>query len=130
VNAAFRAQSGSPYTITTGLDGNGDGINNERPAGVGRNTARGTATKNLDLTLTWGVGIGQRAPVEGTAPARGRGSNRTNNTFRVEVYARATNVLNLVNPQRFSGVMTSPFFGMATAAAAPRRVVIGTRVSF
>lgn len=130
VNAAFRAQSGSPYTITTGLDDNGDGINNERPAGVGRNTARGTATKNLDLTLTWGVGIGQRAPVEGTAPARGRGSNRTNNTFRVEVYARATNVLNLVNPQRFSGVMTSPFFGMATAAAAPRRVVIGTRVSF
>jgi hypothetical protein len=132
VNTAFRVQSGSPYTITTGLDGNGDGSDNERPAGVGRNTARGSVTKNLDLTLTWGLGIGQRTPADGSQPAGrgGRGGRGSDNVFRVEVYARATNVLNLVNPQRFSGVMTSPFFGMATSAAAARRVVIGTRLSF
>src|SRR5262249_13774412 len=38
VNLSFRAQSGTPYTITTGLDNNGDGIFNDRPAGVGRNS--------------------------------------------------------------------------------------------
>jgi hypothetical protein len=99
---------------------------------VGRNTARGSVTKNLDLTLTWGLGIGQRTPVEGSQPRGrgGRGARGPDNVFRVEVYARATNVLNLVNPQRFSGVMTTPFFRRATSAAAPRRVVIGTRLSF
>ena len=132
VNTAFRIQSGTPYTITTGLDGNGDGSNNERPAGVGRNTERGSATKNLDLTLTWGVGIGQRAPVEGEQQRGrgGRGGDQPDSLVRFEIYARATNVLNLVNPQRFSGVLTSPFFGMATSAAAPRRIVVGTRLSF
>ena len=32
------ANTGTPYTITTGLDNNGDSIFNDRPAGVGRNT--------------------------------------------------------------------------------------------
>jgi hypothetical protein len=132
MNAAFRAQSGAPYTITTGLDANGDGVSNERPAGVPRNSARGTPTKNLDLTLTWGLGVGQRAPgvnaQQGGRPQGGGG--RTNNLFRIEIYARATNVLNIGNAQRFSGVMTSPFFGQATSASAARRIVLGTRVSF
>jgi hypothetical protein len=134
VNSSFRLQSGAPYTITTGLDENGDGSNNERPAGVGRNSVRGTATKNMDLTLTWGLGLGQRKAVgepRGQGPGGAeRGNSRTNNLVRFEIYARATNVLNLVNPQRFSGVVTSPFFATATSAAAARRVVIGTRVSF
>ena len=34
VSANFRAQSAAPYNITTGTDANGDGVNNERPAGV------------------------------------------------------------------------------------------------
>jgi hypothetical protein len=132
VNAAFRAQSGTPYTVTTGLDGNGDGISNERPEGVGRNTARGTATKNLDLTLTWGIGFGQRPPVEGGQAPGGRGGSRGGGDARsrLEVYARMTNALNFVNPQRFSGVLTSPFFGTATSAGAPRRIVLGTRLTF
>jgi len=39
-------------------------------------------------------------------------------------------VLNLVNAQNFSGVATSPFFGLATSAAAPRRLVLGMRAFF
>jgi hypothetical protein len=36
-----------PYNITTGLDDNGDTVNNDRPLGVGRNSARGTAGRRV-----------------------------------------------------------------------------------
>ena len=39
VGLNFRAQSGMPYNVTTGVDVNGDGVFNDRPAGVGRNSA-------------------------------------------------------------------------------------------
>jgi len=50
--------------------------------------------------------------------------------YSVELYAQAYNALNRVNPLNFSGVLTSPFFGQATSAAAARRVEVGTRFSF
>jgi hypothetical protein len=138
VNANLRAQSASPYNITTGTDANGDGVNNERPSGVNRNSGRGAGTKNLDVTLTWGLGFGQRPTIE--TPRQGgqrRGgpggppaAARNNEIFRFEVFARANNVLNIVNAQNFSGVLTSPFFGVATSAAPARRIVVGTRVWF
>ena len=40
-NLNLNYSSGSPYTIHTGLDDNGDQIFNDRPAGVGRNSVRG-----------------------------------------------------------------------------------------
>jgi Carboxypeptidase regulatory-like domain len=141
VGGNFRMQSASPYTITTGVDTNGDGANNERPAGTGRNSARGAATKNLDLNLTWGRGFGQRAGVE---PSRGGAGGRggqggdgprnpgaaANNLFRIEIFARANNALNLVNPHNYSGVLGSRFFGQPTSVSAARRIQIGTRVTF
>ena len=33
------ARGGTPYNITTGRDDNGDTVFNDRPAGVGRNSA-------------------------------------------------------------------------------------------
>jgi hypothetical protein len=62
-NVNINAQSATPYTITTGRDDNGDGTSNDRPAGVGRNTARGTATvvTNLRVSRAFGLG-GQRTP--------------------------------------------------------------------
>jgi hypothetical protein len=120
VNARFRLQSASPYTITTGSDTNGDGVYNERPAGVMRNSGRGTQTKNLDLTLTWRLGIGHRRPADA----------RDDDLLRFEIFANATNVLNLVNPENFSGVLTAPFFGLPTSPGTPRRIVVGTRVRF
>ncbi len=137
VDGSFRVQSATPYNITTGFDANGDGTNNERPLGVGRNTGRGAATKNVDLTMTWGMRVGRRGPLP--AAAQGRpggqpggppGNQNPNPVFRFEIYARATNAFNLVNPQSFSGVMTSPFFGRPTSASAARRIVLGTRFWF
>ena len=85
------------------------------------------------MTLTWHLSLGRRGP---ELPAGQRGSGRSrppangNELFRFEVFARAANVLNLENPQLFSGVLTSPFFGLPTSAGTPRRVVVGTRVWF
>ena len=133
VSANFRAQSALPYNVTTGADANGDGIHNERPAGVTRNSGRGESTQNLDFTLTWRLDLGQRQPLD--AAPRGASVSlpaavRDNYVLRFEVFARASNVLNFVNPQNFSGVLTSPFFGQPTSASAARRVVLGTRIWF
>jgi hypothetical protein len=40
------------------------------------------------------------------------------------------NALNHLNAQAFSGVRLSPFFGRPVAAAAPRRLELGARLSF
>lgn len=54
----------------------------------------------------------------------------TSTRHKVEIYAQGYNLLNHTNALNFSGVMTSPFFGQATSAASPRRVEIGTRLTF
>ncbi|MBI3046748.1 MAG: TonB-dependent receptor [Acidobacteria bacterium] len=58
VNAS--AQSAAPYTTITGSDDNRDGVSNDRPAGVGRNTARGAARFDLNVRFTRGFGFGGR----------------------------------------------------------------------
>jgi hypothetical protein len=142
VNMNLRAQSGVPYNITTGRDENGDGQTNERPVGAGRNSARGEPTTYLDMGLVWTQSVGRRVRVNAQRGGGGGGGGRGNDggsggnsgsaegLIRFEIFARATNVLNLVNAQNFSGVITSPFFGRATSAAAARRLVVGTRVFF
>ena len=139
LNMSVRAQSASRYNITTGLDENRDGQTNERPAGVGRNAGRGEPTANVDMGLVWQHSLGQRprlnaqrggGPGGGGRDGGGRGNRAPEGIFRFEIFVRANNVLNLVNAQNFSGVMTSPFFGRATSAAAPRRLVLGMRAFF
>ena len=126
----YRALSGPPYNITTGTDLNGDGVYNERPDGVSRNSGRGTGTQNLDLTLTWRLSIGQHRSQERLRGGSPSPVSRDADLFRFELFARTTNLLNLVNPQNFSGVLTSPFFGLPTSASAARRIAVGTRVWF
>ena len=41
--------SGAPYSIRTGRDDNADGIFNDRPSGVGRNTLRASGQLNVNL---------------------------------------------------------------------------------
>ena len=46
-NVNTTASSAAPYTITTGRDDNSDGVSNDRPAGVGRNSARAASRWEL-----------------------------------------------------------------------------------
>lgn len=137
--------SAAPYNITTGLDDNRDTVVNDRPAGVGRNSARGAAQFDLMARLGWGFGFGkapaappavpnikrmtseaQRDPLGAIGSALGGQTKR----YRFEFYVQAYNVLNRVNRTAFRGVLTSPFFGTATASTPPRRLEIGTRFDF
>ena len=140
--ASFRVQSALPYNITTGRDDNGDTISNDRPAGVTRNTGRGSATVDVSTRLSWKIGFGGPAPAGPGGPQvrilRGDsnpladmgGMADAAKRYGLELYAQAFNLLNHLNAQNFSGVITSPFFGQATSAGAPRRIEIGTRLTF
>ena len=138
---ALRAQSALPYNITTGHDDNGDTVSNDRPEGVTRNSGRGSAQVDLGVRVSWSVGFGGAAPppagpqvriVRGDSadPLGGMaGGDIQNKRYGLELYAQAYNALNHTNALNYSGVMTSPFFGQATSAAAPRRIEIGTRLT-
>jgi hypothetical protein len=124
MGATLSAASAPPYTITTGRDDNGDGIFNDRPPGVGRNSARAAGYARLDLRVAWRVGAG--LPDMDDTDRGWRARHRVMG----ELYLRATNALNGVHPVRFSGVLTSPFFGEPAAAREARRLEIGARVVF
>jgi Carboxypeptidase regulatory-like domain len=66
-----QAQSANPYTITTGRDDNGDGVANDRPVGVGRNTERGASTWTMNVNVNKQFAIG--GPRGGQAGTGGRG---------------------------------------------------------
>jgi hypothetical protein len=142
------ARSGSPYNVTTGRDANGDTVFNDRPAGLGRNTAWSQGMWDAAARVSYAFGFGQR-PATGTGPggqvvvmrmgalggagdllgALG-GGGAEDKRVRFELYASAQNLFNHVNPIGFSGVMTSPFFGRPTAAMPGRRLDVGLRVGF
>jgi len=143
--------SGTPYTIITGTDDNGDGVTNDRPAGVGRNSQRGAARSEISMRVTRGVGFGgtpagagtqnqtgARAggpppagpPAGGGAGFGGPGGAQTNQRFTVEFYAQAFNLLNHTNYQNYSGNMLSSFFLSPTSASQPRRVEVGMQFRF
>ena len=140
------ARSGAPYTITTGRDDNGDTVFNDRPAGAGRNTMTGAANWDAAARLSYAFGFGRRTQsaggpggqmvvvrmgggagdLLGSMPGGGADDKR----IRIEIFAAASNVFNTVNPMGYSGVMTSPFFGRATAAGPARKVDVGMKIAF
>ena len=142
-------RSGTPYNVTTGHDDNGDTVFNDRPLGVGRNTARTEMMWDVNGRVSYAFGFGKRAPAGGGAGtpvivahrvtvggagggdiAGAFGGGAEDKRIRFEVFASASNLFNAVNRIGYSGVMTSPFFGEATAAMPGRRVDLGVRVGF
>ena len=59
--------SGTPYTLQTGLDDNGDLIFNDRPAGVGRNTERAKEQLYLNANVNYSFTFGRANPATATA---------------------------------------------------------------
>lgn len=143
----FQANSARPYNITTGFDNNGDTIVNDRPAGTGRNSARGAGYWDVSSRLSWGFGFGKRpesaggggpqvrvirgdSDSGGLLGAMGSLPGQNEKRFRTEFFVQATNLFNHANLTAFTGVLTSPFFGQATAALPGRRFETGMRFSF
>lgn len=161
LRAGMNAQisSARPYNITTGVDGNGDTVFNDRPEGVGRNSARGAAQMTVDLRLTKSFNLGgllpggpegvpmgsapPPPPAGGAAaamqPGAGMGGGDgprmvimegSNSRYRADLYVNVQNLFNRTNLNAFTGNQLSPFFGRATSAAAARRIEVGATISF
>jgi hypothetical protein len=106
--------TGVPFNPVTGTDRNNDTNNNDRPVGVGRNSARQPSTSSLDLRVSRSFTVGQH---------------------NFEAIAEAFNVFNhvnviLVNNTFGPGAAPLPTFGQPTAAADPRQVQLGVRWNF
>jgi hypothetical protein len=140
---SFSANSAPPYTITTGRDDNGDTVINDRPAGVGRNSARGSGRWDAGARLSYTFGFGTRPGADGPGggqmilirqggevPMGGFSGGAEDKRWRVELYVAATNIANHANLTGYSGVLTSRFFGQPTSALPPRRIELGARFGF
>ena len=150
-----QAQSAAPYTIITGIDNNRDTVLNDRPDGVGRNTARGSATWNVNARLSRVFSFGPPRTTDGGpgGPIRigggGRGGpggapggpgggggpmmmmmEQGSGRYSVEFYAQAFNVLNHTNYQNYAGSLRSPYFGDPTSAGPARRIELGVNFGF
>src|SRR5262249_32857420 len=112
VSTYWQFSSATPYTVTTGIDANGDGIFNDRPAGSPGNGSRGFAQFYQGAHVGWNLPKGVAPP--GTQPKR-----------RMQIWIEADNLWNRVNRTVVSGVLTSPYFGQAIAASQPRRLYFG-----
>ncbi len=103
--------SGRPYNITTGADDNHDLETNDRPEGVARNSADGPRFFVADMTLS-------------------KTFRPDDSQAQFSIYANVENLFNLVNLRNPSGVLTSRYFGIPTAASSARDVEIGMRYQF
>jgi len=130
--------SGTPFTLRTGLDGNGDLVFNDRPIGIGRNTERAAGHFNLNMNVGYNWTFG---PPAGGPPGigvfiGGGGAAPDIRTFdqparyRIGFFMQAQNVTNRANYTGYSGVMTSQFFRQATAVQGTRRVEAGLNFGF
>lgn len=122
LGSILTAQSGLPFNITTGDDNNRNGVVNDRPAGVARNSGNGPGLVQLDLRLakTFYIFGGQ----QGNSDASG------SSFTRLELSLDAFNVFNHPNLTNVIGVVTSPHFGLATTALQPRTLQISAKIVF
>ena len=107
----FTYASALPFNVLLGTDRNFDTNNNDRPAGVGRNTGRGFDYSALDLRL----------------------SRRFKLTEQVDLQllAEAFNVLNRANYGVPNNTLSAGArFGQPTSAFDPRQFQFGLKVEF
>jgi hypothetical protein len=110
LSSIFTYTSPLPFNIQLPFDRNGDSSFNDRPAGVGRNTGRGFDYRALDLRVARRFALGHGASVDASLDA--------------------FNVFNRANYQVPNNIITSPTFGLPTAANDPRQLQLGVRIAY
>jgi hypothetical protein len=143
--------SGRPYTITTGFDLNGDGSNNDRPAGLGRNSETGPSSFNvIGMTVTKTIPLpgGTRRPTptnDYAEPQRGGGGfggggggggfggggSRGGGAGgrQIQLSVRVTNLFNSTVRTNVSGVLSSPLFGQITGGGSGRTMTVSIQTN-
>jgi hypothetical protein len=126
-----------PYTMLSGSDDNGDGIFNDRPQGVGRNTLRASGQTTVNANFGYVFAFGRTASLPPAIGVFGGGGSAQVRTFdqgtaryRLQIFMNAQNLTNERNYVGYSGTLTSPFFGRPTAVAGMRKIDFGISLSF
>jgi len=115
------ANSGTPFNITTGSDDNGDGVANDRPPGVIRNTGDGPGFVQTDLRVSKLFNF-YKGPLNDDGDVSG---------FRkMELSFDAFNLFNHANLTNIIGQVSSPRFGQATSALPGRTIQMSLRFNF
>jgi hypothetical protein len=96
VGVILQANSGLPFNIRSNVDLNKDGVTNDRPVGIERNSGRLGRVANLDLRYSRFV------------PVRG--------TWRGELFFEAKNLFNVQNVSSVNRIVTTDAFGVPAAA--------------
>ena len=129
----FRYSSGFPFNLLAGADVNGDRHStNDRPIGAGRNTGLGPNYIDLDLRLTKGFALGERAQLMVVAEGF--------NLFNRANFASINNVVGPTCPEcsvlghtfvqnGLGSVIPSQGLGF-TSALIPRQIQLGMRFTF
>jgi carboxypeptidase family protein len=140
LGANFHSNSATPYNITTGFDNNGDTVINDRPAGVPRNSVRGSGLWDLSTRLSWTKGIGKPNGEGPPTMIMIRGGDTSGDIptlpgqkpskYQLQLYTQAYNVFNHANLSNYVGVLTSPLYGEPTSAGAGRRIELGIKFAF
>jgi hypothetical protein len=137
----LNAASGRPFNITTGRDNNGDGQFNDRPGIADASSPQAFITRfgaldpaAVNGTLPRNAGTNPRSATLDLNLSRtfkfGAQKGEADSPYQLTFNVRASNLLNRTNPLGLNGVLTSPFFGRANAAAPARRIELGLRFSF
>ena len=131
--------SAPPLTIRTGFDDNGDLVFNDRPIGVGRNSARTRGQWNSSANFSYSFTLGKKqVTTGGGVQIMGSPAGLTVNPTASQTQPRyrlnlAVNIQNLFNQPVYSGfssAMNSQFFLQPTRADGVRRVMFNANVSF
>ena len=138
-NVNLNASTGTPYTITTGRDGNGDLVYNDRPSGVGRNT-QWTPSQwmvNGNFFYNWAIGkrtVQNPGGITGITIRNGVVDVTTGGAapprYRIGISVFAQNLTNHTNYTGYSGTMTSPFFLQPQNVLSSRKLDISLNFSF
>jgi hypothetical protein len=115
LTTVIEARSGSFYTIRTGKDDNGNGVSNDRPPGVAKNSEVGP--NYFDVGFNFSKAFDLNRSAASTGP-------------QMNVFANLSNAFNMQHPGLPSGVVTSPFFMRSFNATSPRTIEVGMRFQF
>jgi len=138
-NINFNASTGTPYTITTGHDDNGDLVFNDRPAGVGRNTQWTPGQWAVNGFFNYSIAIGKKTVqnpggITGITMRNGEISVLTGGAapprYRIGLSAQVINLTNHANFIGYTGTMTSPFFLQPQNTQSMRKIDISLNFSF
>jgi hypothetical protein len=110
VGGIFLAYSGRPYTAQLGYDYNGDGVINDRPPGVGKDTLTGDWFRELDLFLNKAFKFKER--------------------YQLIVRLEAFNVFDTLNKNNYGNIVGTNTYLIATGAFPPRQLQVSARFAF